>query len=92
MSDEESEETIGQLQEVPGKLAEAAGAGFRDRSKRRLSLPLSSLNPLAGGGSRKSSITSNDPTANNALNVEGGGRHSRRGSRRRSSFSSTESW
>lgn len=55
MSDEEreeSQETVGQLQ-IPAKLLEATSAGFRDRSKRRLSLPLSSLRD-----SRKSSIAS----------------------------------
>ena len=42
MSDEEIEETLGQLQ-IPTKLLEASTAGFRDRSKRRLSLPLGSI-------------------------------------------------
>ena len=53
MSDEEREETLGQLH-IPAKLLEATSGGFRDRSKRRLSLPLSSLTIQ----SRKSSIAS----------------------------------
>ena len=51
MSDEEIDETLGQLR-IPKKLLDATG-GFRDRSKRRLSLPLSSIRD-----SRKSSIVS----------------------------------
>ena len=51
MSDEEIDETLGQLR-IPKKLLDAT-AGFRDRSKRRLSLPLSSIRD-----SRKSSIVS----------------------------------
>ena len=53
MSDEEVGETIGQMR-ISKKLVEATSAGFRDRSKRRLSLPLSSL----PRDSRKSSIVS----------------------------------
>ena len=52
MSDEEIEETLGQLH-IPAKLLEASNVGFRDRTKRRLSLPLSSIRD-----SRKSSIAS----------------------------------
>jgi len=51
MSDEEIDETLGQLR-IPKKLLDAT-SGFRDRSKRRLSLPLSSIRD-----SRKSSIVS----------------------------------
>ena len=52
MSDEELDETLGQLH-IPKKLLEATTGGFRDRSKRRLSLPLASIRD-----SRKSSIAS----------------------------------
>ena len=51
MSDEEIDETLGQLH-IPKKLLEAT-SGFRDRSKRRLSLPLGSMRDT-----RKSSIVS----------------------------------
>ena len=53
MSDEEIEETLGQLH-IPTKLLEASTAGFRDRSKRRLSLPLGSIRDA----NRRSSIAS----------------------------------
>ena len=52
MSDEEIDETLGQLR-ISKNLVDASG-GFRDRSKRRLSLPLSSIR----GDTRKSSIAS----------------------------------
>ena len=53
MSDEEIEETLGQLQ-IPAKLLEASNVGFRDRTKRRLSLPLGSIREA----NRRSSIAS----------------------------------
>ena len=53
MSDEEVGETLGQLR-ISKKLLEATSEGFRDRSKRRLSLPLSNISR----DTRKSSIAS----------------------------------
>ncbi len=69
MSDEENGETVGQLK-IPAKLLEATAAGFKDRSKRRLSLPLSGpgrdsrksslASASESGGGRRTSIASND--------------------------------
>lgn len=68
MSTDEEHETVGQLN-VPAKLVAATAVGFKDRTKRRLSLPISGAgrdhsrrssnasNSEAGGG-RKSSIDS----------------------------------
>lgn len=53
MSDEELNEFVGQLK-VSTKLLEATSSGFKDRSKRRLSLPLSG----SARDSRKSSLGS----------------------------------
>ena len=58
MSDDERNETITNLGQISSKLLDPSmTSGFKDRSKRRLSLPIS------GGArdtSRKSSVASND--------------------------------
>ena len=51
-SSEEDDDKYGVLNSMPEKLLEISAAGYKDRTKRRLSLPIS--------GSRKSSIVSND--------------------------------
>ena len=68
------------LEELPAKLLESQAAGFKDRSKRRLSLPISGIS-----GSRKSSI----------ISLEGdrsSDRGGKTGDRRRSSVLSNDSW
>ena len=58
-SDEERGETVGQLK-IPAKLLETAGtAGFKDRTKRRLSLPISG----AARDTRRGSLNSNNSEA-----------------------------
>ena len=54
-SDEERGETVGQLK-IPAKLLESScTAGFKDRTKRRLSLPISG----AARDTRRASLNSN---------------------------------
>ena len=69
--------------EMPAKLLELSAAGYKDRSKRRLSLPIS--------GSRKSSIASSDGTPGVGLD-KGLGKGERRNSYRRDSNFSCSSW
>ena len=75
MSENEDIHELGEFQ-IPSKLLESSGAAFKDRSKRRLSLPLSGVRP----DSRKSSLASS----------KGGGGVDN--DDRRTSFSSTDSW
>ena len=70
--------------EMPAKLLELSAGGYKDRSKRRLSLPIS-------GGSRKSSIASSDGTPGLGLD-KGSGKGERRNSYRRDSNFSCSSW
>lgn len=60
------------IQEMPTKLLDATAVGFKDRSKRRLSLPISGLSV-----SRKSSLASCD---GNRSDHSGGGRRPSAGS------------
>ena len=67
------------LEEIPAKLLDATAGGFKDRSKRRLSLPISGFS-----GSRKSSLASQDG-GGGVMKSEGGGG-------KRSSICSIDSW
>ena len=68
------------LDHLPEKLAEISAAGYKDRTKRRLSLPIS--------GSRKSSIVSTD----GSTTEKESGKSKRRSSIRRDSNLSCSSW
>ena len=76
----DADDIYDKLNELPEKLLELSAAAYKDKSKRRLSLPIS--------GSRKSSITSTDgnPTEKD------GGKTKRRDSIRRESNVSCSSW
>ena len=80
-SDEEQHETVGQLK-IPAKLLESTAGNFKDRSKRRLSLPISGN----ARDARKSSVGSSE--GESGL----GGVGERAHARRRSSCLSNESW
>ncbi len=86
MSDEERNEDVDTLGKIPDKLLEQSR--FNDRSRRRLSLPLS------GGGSGVPSLSSRKSSVASADGDGGGKGGRRRGSseRRRSSFGSDDSW
>ena len=66
--------------QLPEKIAEISAAGYKDRTKRRLSLPIS--------GSRKSSIVSTD----GSCTEKESGKTKRRNSTRRDSNVSCSSW
>ena len=66
--------------QMPEKIAEISAAGYKDRTKRRLSLPIS--------GSRKSSIVSTD----GSCTEKESGKVKRRNSTRRDSNVSCSSW
>ena len=64
------------IKDMPAKLLDATAIGFKDRSKRRLSLPISGMSV-----SRKSSLASND-----------GNKSDHSGGARRTSCGSVDSW
>ena len=77
----EDDDKYDMLNHMPEKLIEIAAAGYKDRSKRRLSLPTS--------GSRKSSIVSEDGSYKTEKESE---KTKRRNSVRRESNISCSSW
>ena len=87
-SSEEDDDQYGVLNLMPEKLLEISAAGYKDRTKRRLSLPIS--------GSRKSSIVSNDGSCTDKESEKVKRRQNsidkRRNSSRRDSIVSCSSW
>ena len=77
-----------ELHDMPVKLLELSAASYKDRSKRRMSLPISGLS----ASSRKSSIASSDGNSGITPDKSGGIKAERRGSGRRDSTFSCGSW
>ena len=85
---DEDDDRYDSLHEMPEKLLELSAAAYKDRSKRRLSLPI-------GPGSRKSSVASSDGTSGLGLEKSSGNldrRNSSRRDSRRDSNWSCSSW
>eukprot|EP00095_Tigriopus_kingsejongensis_P004646 snap_masked-scaffold29_size597861-processed-gene-2.3 protein:Tk04646 transcript:snap_masked-scaffold29_size597861-processed-gene-2.3-mRNA-1 annotation:"adenosylhomocysteinase 3" len=66
MSSDEEKETVGHLK-ISAKLLESSAIGFKDRSKRRMSLPISGV---GREHSRRSSITSNSDKADRKSSID----------------------